>query len=38
MGYRTKRTFRNNQDGKRKRTELPSTTQTIHPISTTLYT
>ena len=28
MGNRTKRTYRNDQDGERKRTELPSTTQT----------
>ena len=38
MGNQTKRTHRNDKDGKRKRTELPSTTQIIHPISTTLYT
>ena len=38
MGNRTKRTYRNDQGGKRNRTELPSTTQTIHPLLTTLYT
>ena len=30
MGNRTKRTHRNDRDGRTKRTELPSTTQIIH--------
>ena len=38
MGNWTKRPYRNDQDGKRKRTELPSTTQIIHPIPVTLHT
>ena len=37
MGNRTKRTYRNSQDVKRKRTELSSTTQTLHYIPATLH-
>ena len=37
MGNQTKRTYRIDQDRKGKRTELSSTTQTIHSIPATLH-